>query len=138
MSGQGPRRPGSPGDPGDLPPGETIEIEDEFDESFEDAPATDPTVPALDELFAARLADRFTAPAADPQAALGDESPVLFAPTLPEMEADIWQAGMEALVSVPAQAVAAPPAAAEWRADAHLYRDESALAASQYIEAALY
>ena len=53
------------------------------------------------------------------------------------MEADIWQAGMEALVSVPEQALAGPPAPEEWRADAHLYRDESALAATPEEAAAL-
>src|SRR5206468_10347680 len=81
---------------------------------FEDAPATDPTVPAIPDPGA-------PAPEAEPA--------VLFAPTLPEMEADIWQAGMEALVSV-SDAVLGPPAPDEWRAEAQLYHDESALAAT--------
>ncbi len=118
VSGRGPRRPGEPGDV------TTIEVDDDdFDEFFEDAPATDPNVPSLAEL--------------DPEASVSAEPAVLFAPTLPEMEADIWQAGMEALVSVPEQALAGPPAPEEWRADAHLYRDESALAATPEEAAAL-
>src|SRR5206468_2908983 len=108
VSGRGPRR---PGDPGEVT---TIEVEDDFEEEFfeeeffEDAPPTDPNVPALADL--------------DPQGSASGEPVVLFAPTLPEMEPDIWLAGMEALVSVPEQALAGPPAPEEWRADAHLYR----------------
>ena len=107
--------------PGETP-GATLEVDDLYGDQFEDAPATDPTVPPLLDLEAV---------AAD------GEPAVLFAPTLPEMEADIWQAGMEALVSVPEGAVAAPPGADEWRAEAHLYRDESALASTPDEAAAL-
>jgi hypothetical protein len=115
MSERRPRRPGEPGQPTTVET--TIEIEEEFDDDgFANAPPTDPTVPALADL--------------DREAMVSGEPAVRFAPTLPEMEADIWQAGMEALVSVPEQAVAGAPALDEWRADAHLYRDESALAAT--------
>ncbi len=106
-----------PRDPGQKP-GDAIEVDEILEEQvadqFEDAPATDPTVPAIP----------------DPGAPVPDVEPaVLFAPTLPEMEADIWQAGMEALVSV-SEAVLGPPAPDEWNAEAQLYRDESALSAT--------
>ena len=92
------------------------------DDLFEESPPTDPTVPAFP----------------DPDAAPPEVEPALqFAPTLPEMEADIWLAGMEALVSVGEGPVGPPPSAEDWRADAHLYRDESALAATPAEAAAL-
>jgi Tfp pilus assembly protein PilF len=99
-----------------------LDVGDMFDDLFDDAPPTDPTVPAFP----------------DPDAAPPEvEAPVLFAPTLPEMEADIWLAGMEALVSVGEGAIGPPPSAAEWRADAHLYLDQSALATTPQEAAAL-
>ncbi len=117
MSGRGPRRPGEPEEV------TTIEVDDDFDDLFEDAPVTDLNVPLLADL--------------EPPANVPGEPALPFAPTLPEMEADIWQAGMEALVSVPEQPLAGPPAPEEWRADAHLYRDESALAGTPEEAAAL-
>jgi Tfp pilus assembly protein PilF len=98
---------------------------DLFDDLFDDVPPTDPMMPMMPV-----LADAGAAP---PDA----EAPVLFAPTLPEMEADIWLAGMEALVTVGEGAAGAPPSPEDWRADAHLYRDESALAATPQEASAL-
>jgi hypothetical protein len=58
------------------------------------------------------------------------EPPTAFAPLLPEMEPEIWQAGIQALISVPDTAAPFVPAREEWVAEARLFHDESAIAAT--------
>lgn len=55
------------------------------------------------------------------------EAPMIAEP-LPEMSAEMWQAGIQALVSVPDDAPPVWPAAEEWAAEARRYQKESALA----------
>jgi len=54
----------------------------------------------------------------------------VIAEPLPEMSAEMWQAGIQAVVSVPDEAAPMWPAADEWSAEARRYRTESALAES--------
>jgi hypothetical protein len=109
----------------------TIEVDDLFDELFEEVPKTDPSIPAI--------ADEVTLEiSAEPPGAGGDpneagvapevEPPTAFAPFLPEMAAEIWQAGIQALVSVPDTAAPLSPARDEWLAEARLFRAEGAIA----------
>ncbi|HEY7373120.1 MAG TPA: tetratricopeptide repeat protein, partial [Polyangia bacterium] len=69
--------------------------------------------------------DRDTQPGA-PQ--VGDAS--MIAEPLPEMSAEMWQAGIQAVVSVPDEAAPMWPTAEEWTAEARRYRTESTLAES--------
>jgi Tfp pilus assembly protein PilF len=55
------------------------------------------------------------------------EAPMIAEP-LPEMTADMWQAGIQAVVSVPDEAPPIWPTPDEWAAEARRYRTESALA----------
>jgi len=57
----------------------------------------------------------------------GGEIPLIAEP-LPEMTAEMWQAGIQAVVSVPDEGAPVWPGAEEWAADARLYRTESTLA----------
>ena len=143
----GGRKPTSEPPSGKPPSGdEPVDVEDLFGDLFDDAPPTDPTAPMLGEPGEAprELDDRqdderpgeeitvevpAAAARARASAALEIEQPVAFAPLLPEMDAEIWQAGIQALVSVP-DAVDPPPEipADEWLAEARLLRDESSLA----------
>src|SRR5207302_254140 len=65
------------------------------------------------------------------------EAPVFFAPVLPEMEAEIWQAGIQALVTVPERAD--PPATShdDWLEEARLFQAESASAETPVLAAGL-
>jgi tetratricopeptide repeat protein len=124
-------KPSAPGDDG------SIEVDTEFDELFEEAPATQPTVPALPEEGTLEV------PAAgiNRTAGVDVEGPVFFAPILPEMEAEIWQAGIQALVTVPERAE--PPVAssdawhAEWIEEARLFQAESVSAETPVLAAGL-
>ena len=62
-------------------------------------PPTQPTVPVLEEVTLEVPACPGTTPATE----LDVGAPAFFAPILPEMEAEIWQAGIQALVTVPEQ-----------------------------------
>jgi Tfp pilus assembly protein PilF len=55
------------------------------------------------------------------------EAPMIAEP-LPEMYAEMWQAGIQALVSVPDDAAPLWPSADEWAIEARRYRTESTLA----------
>jgi Tfp pilus assembly protein PilF len=95
-------------------------VDDFFDGLFDEAPKTYPTVPALAEEVTMEIPPETIEIDRDP--------PMAFALILPEMEAGIWQAGIQALVSVPE---AAPPASLpreEWLAEARLLQSESAIA----------
>ncbi|HEY5090293.1 MAG TPA: hypothetical protein VIK30_09990, partial [Polyangia bacterium] len=108
----------------------TIEVDDLFDELFEEEPKTDPSVPAL--------ADEVTLEISEPPGAGGNlneasvalegEPPTAFAPFLPEMAAEIWQAGIQALVSVPDTAAPLSPPRGGWLAESRLFRAEGAIA----------
>jgi len=63
------------------------------------------------------------------------EVPMIAEP-LPEMDAEIWQAGIQAVVSVSDDTPPVWPTAEEWAAEARRYRTESALADGP-VEAAL-
>ena len=119
---------------GKKPPGsndeETVDVEGLFGELFDDAPPTDPTAPALGEEVTLEV----PAPGSAAGPAVGDppeveppevEPPALFAPVLPEMDAEIRQAGIQALVTVPDR-VEPPESAREgWLEEARLYQTES-------------
>jgi hypothetical protein len=51
----------------------------------------------------------------------------MIAEPLPEMYAEMWQAGIQAVIEVPDQVAPVWPAAEEWAAEARRYRTESAL-----------
>ena len=57
-----------------------------------------------------------------------DQSAPMIAEPLPEMDAEMWQAGIQAVVTVPDDAPPVWPTAEEWAAEARRYRTESALA----------
>ena len=65
------------------------------------------------------------------------EAPAFFAPILPEMEAEIWQAGIQALVTVPERAD--PPATSreDWLEEARLFQAESNSAETPVLAAGL-
>ncbi len=124
----------------------SVEIEALFDDLFEEAPPTQPTAAALEDVT-------LEVPAADAAAGIspsaageieGDppiEAPVFFAPILPEMEAEIWQAGIQALVTVPERAD--PPATSpedwrdHWLDEARLFQAESTSAETPVLAAGL-
>ena len=114
-----------------------IEVDALFDDMFEEAPPTQPTVPALEEEVTLEV------PAAgiDPGTEIDDGAPVFFAPMLPEMEAEIWQAGIQALVAVPERAD--PPVTpyddwhADWIDEARLFQAESTSAETPVLAAGL-
>jgi cellulose synthase operon protein C len=110
----------------------SIEMDDLLDELFEEAPKTDPSVPALAEDVALQSAQPSTARAVDESAhGASDDSaepPTAFAPPLPEMYPEIWQAGIQALVSVPDASPPPTTATADWMAEAQLFKAEAALA----------
>jgi hypothetical protein len=114
---------------GKRPPGsnddDTVDVEGLFGELFEDAPPTDPTAPSLGEEVTLEV----PAPGIAAGTAAGDppevEAPALFAPLLPEMDAEIWQAGIQALVTV-SERVEQPETSREaWLEEARLYQTES-------------
>src|SRR5580692_2772629 len=102
----------------------SVEVEALFEDLFDEAPATDPTVPTVPAVpehdeevtlevpaVAAKAGINPRAPAeweVEAESEAEPEAPAFFAPVLPEMEAEIWQAGIQALVTVPEHA--APPA----------------------------
>ena len=57
-----------------------------------------------------------------------DQSAPMIAEPLPEMDAEMWQAGIQAVVNVPDDVAPVWPTAEEWAAEARRYRTESALA----------
>jgi hypothetical protein len=117
-TGKKPSAGGSGGDDG------SVDVEDLFGDLFEEAPPTDPMVPALGEdttLEVPAAGDAGAASAASPES----EVPTLFAATLPEMEPEIWQAGIQALVSVPDQVEPAPLSREDWLDEARLYTGEA-------------
>ena len=143
----GGRKPPAPGD-------ESVDVEDLFGDLFDDAPPTDPTAPMLSPEgdFAAEPdapaeggGQEITVevPVAKARAAAGAaaeiEPPAPFAPLLPEMDAEIWQAGMiQALVSVPETVEPAGEIPRQdWLKEARLLKDEAVLADSPARAAAL-
>jgi tetratricopeptide (TPR) repeat protein len=109
--------------PGDRADDGSIEIEAQFDDLFDEAPPTDPNVPSVGEEI----------PLGRPEV----EASAFFAPVLPEMEAEIWQAGIQALVTVPERAD--PPATShdEWLEEARLFQVESGSAETPVVAAGL-
>ena len=127
---------------GKKPPGArdddgSVDVEGLFDELFEEAPPTDPTVPAIGEDVTLEVPAAAAAAAVDLRDEAGVEAPALFAPTLPEMEAEIWQAGIQALVAVPERVEPAVISRDAWLEEAALYRGESASAETPALAAAL-
>jgi hypothetical protein len=130
----------------------SVDVEGLFEDLFEEAPPTDPTVPTvptLDEEVTLEVPAVAAAAGINPRArgepqvesegadAAESETPVLFAPILPEMEAEIWQAGIQALVTVPERAD--PPATSrdDWREEARLFQAESGSAETPVLAAGL-
>ena len=109
----------------------TIEVDDLFDELFEEGPKTDPTMPAIADEVTLEISAEPPDAGGDPNEAnvpLEGEPPTAFAPPLPEMTAEIWQAGIQALVSVPDTTAPLSPTRDEWLAEARLFRAEGAIA----------
>ena len=133
----GERRPPAPGDDG------SVEVEASFEDLFDEAPPTDPTVPALEEEVTLEVPVAAAAAGINPKAEAETESeieaeaPAFFAPILPEMEAEIWQAGIQALVTVPERTD--PPATShdEWLEEARLFQMESNSAETPVLAAGL-
>ncbi len=142
----GEKKPTTTGDDG------LVDVEGLFEDLFEEAPPTDPmvpTVPALDEEVTLEVPAAAAAAGVRPKAVVDatvdsdaesepeSETPALFAPILPEMEAEIWQAGIQALVTVPDRAD--PPATShdDWLAEARLFQAESGSADTPVLAAAL-
>src|SRR6185437_14879443 len=115
---------------------EAVDVEDLFGDLFEEAPPTDPTVPALREDTTLEVPG--AAAAAQPEAdeAPEVEAPALFAPTLPEMEPEIWQAGIQALVTVPEQIEPPSIPRQDWLAEARLHQGEANSAETPVLAAA--
>ena len=117
----------------------TVEVEALFDELFDEAPPTQPNVPVLEEVTL-----EVPAPGIDPRTPsteLEVEPPAFFAPILPEMEPEIWQAGIQALVTVP-ERVEAPVTSYEdwhdqWIDEARLFQAESTSAETPVLTAGL-
>jgi hypothetical protein len=119
--------------PGKPPDGDDASraVDDFFDQLFEEPSQTDSTAPGIAEEVTLEIAAE--PPIDDPGGPDGggtteDDPPTAFAPFLPEMAAEIWQAGIQALVSVPDTASASSPPREEWLAEARLFQSESALA----------
>jgi len=135
----GEKRPPASGDDG------SVDVEALFEDLFEEAPATDPTVPALDEEVTLEVPAAAAAAGINPRTDVESEVesepeaelPALFAPLLPEMEPEIWQAGIQALVTVPERAD--PPATShdEWMEEARLFQTESGSAETPVLAAGL-
>ena len=128
----------------------TVEVEALFEDLFDEAPATEPNVPTVPERdeevtleVPAAAAAAGVNPKAQVESELGVESeveaeaPAFFAPILPEMEAEIWQAGIQALVTVPERAD--PPATShdDWMEEARLFQTESNSAETPVLAAGL-
>ena len=128
----------------------SVEVEALFDDLFDEAPPTDPTVPTvpeLDEEVTLEVPAAAAAAGINPRARVGAEveaeseveaeAPAFFAPILPEMEAEIWQAGIQALVTVPERAD--PPATShdDWMEEARLFQAESNSAETPVLAAGL-
>ncbi len=78
-----------------------------------------------------------TAPSAPAPAGLADGEIPMIAEPLPEMFPEIWQAGIQALVTVTDDAPAAPFDVAEWAGESALLASESALCESEAKAASL-
>jgi lipopolysaccharide biosynthesis regulator YciM len=135
---------------GKKPPGSTddasIDVEGLFDYLFEEAPTTDPTVPAINEDVTLEVpvagsgsvsSRQASAGGHEPEGEVATEVPALFAPILPEMEAEIWQAGIQALVTVPERAEPPVTSHEDWMAEARLFQAESSSAETPVLAAAL-
>jgi len=126
---------------GKKPPGfgdeDAVDVEGLFGELFEDAPATQPTAPGLREEVTLEVPAAADAGGAEPDGPLEVEAPTLFAPVLPEMDAEIWQAGIQALVTVPDRVEPEEAARAAWLEEARLYQSESLQAETPEEAAAL-
>ncbi|HEY4395690.1 MAG TPA: hypothetical protein VGP64_16580, partial [Polyangia bacterium] len=123
------------------PPGsnddDTVDVEGLFGELFDDAPPTDPTAPALGEEVTLEVPGAGSAASADVVGPPEVEAPTLFAPLLPEMDAEIWQAGIQALVTVPDRVEPPETSREAWLAEARLYQTESRSADTPEKAAAL-
>ena len=128
----------------------SVEVEALFEDLFDEAPPTQPTVPTLperDEEVTLEVPVAAAAAGINPRAPVGaeievepdvePEAPAFFAPILPEMEAEIWQAGIQALVTVPERAD--PPATSreDWLEEARLFQAESNSAETPVLAAGL-
>ena len=128
----------------------TVEVEALFEDLFDEAPPTDPTAPTVperDEEVTLEVPVAAAAAGINPRARVASdlevesdvepEAPAFFAPILPEMEAEIWQAGIQALVTVPERAD--PPATSrdDWMEEARLFQAESNSAETPVLAAGL-
>ena len=123
----------------------SVEVEALFEDLFDEAPPTDPTVPALEEEVTLEVPVAAAAAGINPrrrskrsrESEIEPEAPAFFAPILPEMEAEIWQAGIQALVTVPERAD--PPATShdDWMEEARLFQTESNSAETPVLAAGL-
>ncbi len=128
----------------------SVEVEALFEDLFDEAPPTDPTaptVPEFDEEVTLEVPVAAAAAGIHPSAR-GEsnveveseeepEAPAFFAPILPEMEAEIWQAGIQALVTVPERAAAAATSREDWMEEARLFQGESNSAETPVLAAGL-
>jgi hypothetical protein len=126
---------------GKKPPGsdddDTVEAEGLFADLFDEAPPTDPTIPAIGEDVTLEVPAPGSAARVDAGGPVEVEAPRLFAPMLPEMDPEIWQAGIQALVTVP-ERIEPPEIAREtWLEEAHLFQTESQSAETPVLAASL-
>ena len=131
----GEKKPPRAGDDG------SVEVEALFEDLFDEAPPTDPNVPALEEEVTLEVPAAAAAAGVNPKVQsdfeVEPEAPALFAPILPEMEAEIWQAGIQALVTVPDRADTAATAHDDWMEEARLFKSESNSAETPVLAAGL-
>ena len=124
--------------PGDDP---SVDVESLFDDLFDEAPPTDPTVPTLDEEVTLEVPAAAAAAGINPRMKVDVdaevEPPAFFAPILPEMEAEIWQAGIQALVTVPERAEPTATSRENWLEEARLFQAESSSAETPVLAAGL-
>ncbi len=127
---------------GKKPPGsdddDTVEVEEGLlDDLFDEAPATDPTISAMSEDVTLEVPAPGSAARVDAGGPPEIEGPQLFAPMLPEMEAEIWQAGIQALVTVPDRVDPVEIPRATWLEEARLFLGESGSAETAELAAGL-
>jgi hypothetical protein len=127
---------------GKKPPGsndeDNVDVEGLFGELFDDAPPTQPNATTLgDEEVTLEVPAPGGAAKADAGGPPEVEAPALFAPVLPEMDAEIWQAGIQALVTVPDRVEPAETSGEAWLEEARLFQTESASAEMPEQAAAL-
>ncbi|HSY38721.1 MAG TPA: hypothetical protein VLA79_04305, partial [Polyangia bacterium] len=133
----GERKPPAPGEGG------SVEVEALFEDLFDEAPPTDPTVPALEEEVTLEVPLADAAAGVQPhrdaelEPEVEPEAPAYFAPILPEMEAEIWQAGIQALVTVPERSDPPTTSRDDWMEEARLFQTESNSAETPVLAGAL-